>query len=112
MLFLSPGIVYWVQKLLHWCDSNTVFIVDVSRVYAISSTEDGKKQHQSVHTHSISEHFQTGTRKKDKKYLKIGCQHFNDLPVSTYLWLNTDHLQNFRSDGLSQDISCMEMINQ
>jgi len=28
------------------------------------------------------------------------------------LWLNTNHLQNFRSDGLSQDISCKEMINQ
>jgi len=23
MLFLSPGIVYWVQTLLHWCDSNS-----------------------------------------------------------------------------------------
>jgi len=43
MLFLSPGIVYWVQTLLHRCDSNAVFVVDVSRVYAISSSEDGKK---------------------------------------------------------------------
>jgi len=34
MLFLSPGIVYWVESLLHRCDSNAVFIVDVSRVYA------------------------------------------------------------------------------
>jgi len=44
MLFLSPGIVYWVQPLPHRCDSNAVFIVDVSRVYAIASSEDGKKQ--------------------------------------------------------------------
>jgi len=36
MLFLSPGIVYWVQTLLHWCDTNTVFIVDPSRVSANS----------------------------------------------------------------------------
>jgi len=36
MLFLSPGIVYWVQTLLHWCDNNAVSIVDVSRVYAES----------------------------------------------------------------------------
>jgi len=64
MLFLSPGIVYWVQTLLHWCDSNALFIVDVSRVDAISSSEDGKKQNQSVHTHCISENFQSGTRQK------------------------------------------------
>ena len=50
MLFLSPDIVYWVETLLHRCGSNAVFIVDVSRVYAISSSEDGKKQNQSVHT--------------------------------------------------------------
>jgi len=36
MLFLSPGIVYWVLTLLHRCDSNAVLIVDVSRVYANS----------------------------------------------------------------------------
>jgi len=29
MLFLSPGIVYWVPILLHWFDSNAVFIVDI-----------------------------------------------------------------------------------
>jgi len=29
MLFLSPGVVYWVQTLLHWCGSNAVFVVDV-----------------------------------------------------------------------------------
>jgi len=50
MLFLSPGIVYWVQTLLHWCDSNAVFIVDVSRMYVNCSWKDGKKQSQSVHT--------------------------------------------------------------
>jgi len=50
MLFLSPGIVYWVENLLHWCDSNAVFVVDISRVYANSSSEDGKKQNQRVHT--------------------------------------------------------------
>jgi len=70
MLFLSPGIIYWVQTWLHWCDSNAVFIVDVSRVYANSSSEGGKKQNQSVHTHCISENVQCGIRKKDKKCLR------------------------------------------
>jgi len=50
MLFLSPGMVYWVHTLFHWCDSNAVIIIDVSRVCANSSSEDGKKQNQSVHT--------------------------------------------------------------
>jgi len=36
MLFLPLGIVYWVQILLHWCDSNAGYIVDVSRVHANS----------------------------------------------------------------------------
>jgi len=64
MLFLSPGIVYWVQTLLHWCGNNALFIVDVSRVYAKSSSEESKKQNQSVHTYCISDNFQSGTRKK------------------------------------------------
>jgi len=42
MPFVLPGIVYWVQTLLHRRDSNAVIIVSVSRVYAISSSEDGK----------------------------------------------------------------------
>jgi len=64
MLFLSLGMVYWVKTLLHWCDSNAVFIVDIPRVYANSSSEDGKKQNQSVHTHCVSDIFQSGTRNK------------------------------------------------
>ena len=64
MLFLSPGIAYRVQTLLPRCYSNAVFIIGVSRVYTIYSSEDGKKQNQSVHTHCISENFQSGTRKK------------------------------------------------
>jgi len=44
MLFLLPGTVYWVQTLLRRCDSNAVFIVDVSGVYAISSSES-KRTH-------------------------------------------------------------------
>jgi len=35
-MFLSLDIVYWVKYLFHWCVSNAVFIVDVSRVYANS----------------------------------------------------------------------------
>ena len=45
VLFLSPGIVNWLQALLHWCDSNAVFIADVSKVCANSRPEKiGKKQ--------------------------------------------------------------------
>ena len=59
MLFLSPGIVFWLQLLLHWCDNNTLFIVNVSRVYATSLLQKwGKKQNQGVDTHCISENFQ------------------------------------------------------
>jgi len=36
-------------------------------VYAIYSSEDGKKQNQNIHTHCISENFQSGTRKKGYK---------------------------------------------
>jgi len=64
---LAPWGPQQVQTLPHRCDSNAVFIVDVSRVYAISSSEDGMKQNQSVHTHCISEIFQSGTRKKGYK---------------------------------------------
>jgi len=38
VLFLSSGIVDWLQALLHWCDNNAVFIVDVSKVFANSSS--------------------------------------------------------------------------
>jgi len=40
MLFISTGIVYWLNTLLHQCDNNAIFIVDVSSVYALSSSED------------------------------------------------------------------------
>jgi len=36
VLFLSPGIVDWLQALLHWCDNNAVFIIDVAKVCANS----------------------------------------------------------------------------
>jgi len=45
--------VYWLQTLLNWCDNNTTFIGDVSRVYANSLPQKiGKKQNQTVHTHT------------------------------------------------------------
>jgi len=65
MLFLPPGIVYWLQASLHWCDNNAVFIDDVSKVYANSFPQKtGKKQNKSVHAHCISENFQSGVRTK------------------------------------------------
>jgi len=45
MLFLSPGIFFRLQALLHWRDNNAVFIDDVSRVYANYLPQKiGKKQ--------------------------------------------------------------------
>jgi len=47
----SPGMVSWVQTLLNWCDMNILFIVDVSGVYANSSSEDSHEtKNKSVHT--------------------------------------------------------------
>jgi len=64
MLFLSPGIVYWVQTLLHRCDSNAVFIVEVSGVYAISSSESKR-----THT-AFLKFFRVMHVKKDQKCLR------------------------------------------
>ena len=51
--------------LLHWYDNNAVFIVNVSRVHTKSIPQKiGKKQNESIHTHSISENLQSGTRTK------------------------------------------------
>jgi len=69
MLFLSPRrhslLAASFETLPHWCDNNTVFIVNVSRVHAnFIPQKIGKKQNESIHTHSISEYFQSGTRTK------------------------------------------------
>jgi len=94
---------------------NTVFIVDVLRVYDVNNSlpqKIGKEQNQSIHTHYISEIRNTQT--KGKKCLR-NTSILNYPQVSTspeYSWLNTNHLRNFRSAGLSQDKSYMEIINQ
>jgi len=62
VLFLSPGIVDWLQALLHWCGNNTVFIVDVSKVCANFRPQRSRQETKaSVNTHRISENFQSGT---------------------------------------------------
>jgi len=57
----------------------------------------GKKYNESVHTHSIFENFQSGTRTKGKNALEIPT--FLTIPqvltIPAYLWLNTNQLQNF-----------------
>jgi len=54
VLFLSPGIVDWLQALLHWCNNNAVFIVDVSKVCANSRPQKtGKKQNMLLNTKSL-----------------------------------------------------------
>jgi len=71
---------FTLEIVWSYCDSNAVFIVDVSRVHAISSS-DGKKQNQGVHIHCISENFRSGARKKkDKNTLEIGYQNFKRSP--------------------------------
>jgi len=47
----------------------------------------------------------------DKKCLKNTNNKLSPkLTLPAYLWLNTNHLRNFRSDNLSQDESCKETI--
>jgi len=71
MLFLSPGIVYWLQMPLHWLDNNTVFIVGVSRVHSNSLPQKiGKKQNQIVYTHCIYENIRSVHEQKDKNCSK------------------------------------------
>jgi len=115
MLFLSPDIVYWLQTLLHWCDNKAIFIDEVSRVYANSLPQKiGKKQNQkcthTLHFWKISEWY---TNKRIKNVLEIPiCWTISHvLTIPAYLWLNTNHLRNFWSDGLTQDKSFEEIIN-
>jgi len=108
MLFLSPGIVYWVQTLLHWCDSNAVFIVDVSRMLCklfLKRWQETKSKR--THT-AFLKIFRVVHEKKDKNALETGYQRFKRSPVSAYVWLNTNNLRNF---DLFQDISCNEIVN-
>ena len=81
-MFLSLGIVYWVQTLLHWCDSNAVFIVDVSRVHANSLLQKMTRNKIKAYTHYISENFQWYTNKRIKNALEIGHQHYKPTPNS------------------------------
>jgi len=62
---------YWVQNLLHRCDSNSVFIVDVSRVYAISSSEMARNKIKAYTHTAFLKIFSVVHAKKDKKYLRI-----------------------------------------
>jgi len=52
MPFLLTDIVYWLHTLLHRCDNNAVFIVDVSRVYAKSPSED-RQETKSNRAHTL-----------------------------------------------------------
>jgi len=81
-MFLSLGIVCWVQTVLHWCDSNAVFIVDVSRVYANSFPQKMARIKIKAYTHCISENFQCYTNKRIKNALEIGYQHYKPSPNS------------------------------
>jgi len=63
MMFLSLGIVYWLKTLLHWCNSNAVFIVDIPRVYANFLPQMARNKIK-AYAHCISENFQSVTRTK------------------------------------------------
>jgi len=56
-----------VKTLLHWCDSNAVFIADVSRVYANSIPQKMAKNKIKAYAHCISEIFRVLHEQKDKK---------------------------------------------
>jgi len=83
MMILSPGIVYWVQALLHWCDNNAVFFVDVSRVYANSSSLRWQET-KSKRTHTAFLKNFSVTRTKGKKCLsnRLPTIHFKRSPNS------------------------------
>jgi len=93
MMFLSLGIVCWVVgcKLLHWCDSNAVFIVNVSKVYANSLPQKISRNKIKAYTYCIS----VLHEQKDKNVLEIGCQHYKPSPNSNIFVINTNHLRNF-----------------
>jgi len=60
-----------VRTLLHWCDSNAVFIVDVSRVYANSLPQKMARSKIKVHTRTaFLKIVRVVHEKKDKKYLR------------------------------------------
>jgi len=82
MMFLSLGIVYWVKTLIHWCDSNAVFFVDVSRVFANSLPQKMARSKIKAYAHCISENFQSYTNKRIKNALEIDYQHFKPSPNS------------------------------
>jgi len=49
----------------------------------------------------------------DKKCLRnTNILNSQVLTLPSYLWLNTNHLRHFRSDTLTQDKSCKEIIYQ
>jgi len=83
ILFLSPGIVYWVQTLLHWCDSYAVFIADVSRVYANSLPQMARSKIKAYASTAFLKIFRVAHRKKDKNTLDTGYQHFEPSPNSS-----------------------------
>jgi len=59
-----------VQTLLHWFDSNAVFIVDVSRVYANSLHQEMARSKIKAYTRTaFLKIFRMLHEKKDKKYL-------------------------------------------
>ena len=71
--------VYWLRTLLHWCDNNAVFIVDVLRMYANSLPQQtSKKQNQSVHT-AFLKIFRVVHEQMDKKCLR-NTNILNDFP--------------------------------
>ena len=94
MLFLSPRIVSWLQTLLHRCYNNTVFIVDVSKIYANSLPQKiGKIKNQSIDTHCISWDFQILNIKFSWLEYKIS---FYSLNASANVKIATQCFENFR----------------
>jgi len=60
-------------------------------VYAIPSSEDGKKQNESVHTPSFLKMFRLVDKKRIKNALEIGYRHFKRSPSFNVFMIPTIH---------------------
>jgi len=60
---------------------------------------------------TIQRFFENATIQPKNKNTNI-LNYLQVLANLAYLWLNTNHLRNLRSDSLSQDKSCKEIIYQ
>jgi len=85
-----------VGTLLHRCDSNAVFIVDVSRVYANSLPQKMARSKVKVYTRTaFLKIFGVVQEKRRKNTLETGCQHFERFPNSSIFVVKNQSFTKF-----------------